>query len=120
MSKCSQSIANSLCNKSKDLSFLECFTKHKNSIACPSLLSCRIEEKSIEQLDYIMSSIEKNIYLSACPGSGKTETLALKCAYEFIRWNSVGGIAVLTFTSCAASVISDRVSQFTGKSNCPF
>ena len=76
----------------------------------------RIEEKTDEQLDYILSPIDQCIYLEACAGSGKTEVLGLKAAYEICRWSSrQTGIAVLTFTNEATATIADRVSSFYGK-----
>lgn len=76
----------------------------------------RIEEKTDEQLDYILSPIDQCIYLEACAGSGKTEVLGLKAAYEICRWRSrQTGIAVLTFTNEATATIADRVSSFYGK-----
>ena len=76
----------------------------------------RIEEKTDEQLDYILSPIDRCIYLEACAGSGKTEVLGLKAAYEICRWRSrQTGIAVLTFTNEATATIADRVSSFYGK-----
>lgn len=76
----------------------------------------RIEEKTDEQLDYILSPINQCIYLEACAGSGKTEVLGIKAAYEICRWRSrQTGIAVLTFTNEATATIADRVSSFYGK-----
>ena len=76
----------------------------------------RIAEKTDEQLDYILSPIDQCIYLEACAGSGKTEVLGLKAAYEICRWSSrQTGIAVLTFTNEATATIADRVSSFYGK-----
>ena len=76
----------------------------------------RIDEKTDEQLDYILSPIDQCIYLEACAGSGKTEVLGLKAAYEICRWSSrQTGIAVLTFTNEATATIADRVSSFYGK-----
>ena len=76
----------------------------------------RIEEKTDEQLDYILSPIDQCIYLEACAGSGKTEVLGLKAAYEICRWSSrQTGIAVLTFTNEATATIADRVFSFYGK-----
>ena len=76
----------------------------------------RIDEKTDEQLDYILSPIDQCIYLEACAGSGKTEVLGLKAAYEICRWSSrQTGIAVLTFTNEATATIGDRVSSFYGK-----
>ena len=60
----------------------------------------RIEGKTDEQLDYILSPIDRCIYLEACAGSGKTEVLGLKAAYEICKWRShKSGLAVLTFTN---------------------
>lgn len=60
----------------------------------------RINEKTDEQLDYILSPIDKCIYLEACAGSGKTEVLGIKAAYEISRWASQqSGLAVLSFTN---------------------
>ena len=76
----------------------------------------RIEEKTDEQLDYILSPIDRCIYLEACAGSGKTEVLGIKAAYEICKWQSKkNGIAVLTFTNEATATIADRVSSFYGK-----
>lgn len=76
----------------------------------------RIEEKTDEQLGYILSPIDRCIYLEACAGSGKTEVLGIKAAYEICKWQSKkNGIAVLTFTNEATATIADRVSSFYGK-----
>lgn len=76
----------------------------------------RIEEKTDKQLDYILSPIDQCIYLEACAGSGKTEVLGLKAAYEISKWKSYqSGIAVLTFTNEATATIADRVASFYGK-----
>jgi DNA helicase II / ATP-dependent DNA helicase PcrA len=82
---------------------------------CSDYECCRINEKSKQQLKYAKSGIDKNIFLTACPGSGKTEVVGLKAAYEIKQWNrNKGGIAVLTFTNNAANVIHERVCQFAG------
>ena len=76
----------------------------------------RIEEKTDEQLDYILSPIDQCIYLEACAESGKTEVLGLKAAYEICKWqSSQTGIAVLTFTNEATATIANRVASFYGK-----
>ena len=76
----------------------------------------RIEEKTNEQLDYIFSPLDQSIYLEACAGSGKTEVLGLKAAYEICKWGSgKSGIAVLTFTNEATATIANRVSAFYGR-----
>ena len=76
---------------------------------------CRIVEKTKKQLEYVLSPIADNIFLKACPGSGKTEVIGLKAAYEFQLWNQKNsGIAILTFTNNAADTIRERVQQFAG------
>ena len=76
----------------------------------------RIEEKTNEQLDYIFSPLDQSIYLEACAGSGKTEVLGLKAAYEICKWGSgKSGIAVLTFTNEATAAIASRVTAFYGR-----
>lgn len=76
----------------------------------------RIEEKTNEQLDYIFSPIDQCIYLEACAGSGKTEVLGIKAAYEICKWSSCkSGIAVLTFTNEATATIANRVTAFYGR-----
>ena len=86
---------------------------HRNMDTCKYFGHCRLMEKTDEQLDYILSPIDECIYLEACAGSGKTEALGIKAAYEICRWNSYNtGIAVLTFTNEATSTIADRISCF--------
>lgn len=86
---------------------------HRNLDTCKFFGRCRLTEKTDEQLDYILSPIDECIYLEACAGSGKTEVLGIKAAYEICRWNSYNtGIAVLTFTNEATSTITDRISCF--------
>ncbi len=86
---------------------------HKCNGKCKLLGECRIEEKTDKQLDYILSPIDKCIYLEACAGSGKTEVLGMKAAYEILRWQSKNtGIAVLTFTNDATDTIANRISTF--------
>ncbi len=80
---------------------------------CKYFGQCRLTEKTDEQLDYILSPIDECIYLEACAGSGKTEVLGMKAAYEICKWTSYNtGIAVLTFTNEATATIADRVSCF--------
>jgi hypothetical protein len=88
--------------------------EHSKCNNCRARGSCRVNEKTDEQIDYILSSVEKSIFLKACPGSGKTEVVAMKAAYEISRWNKNGGIAILSFTNNAADVIADRVAEFYG------
>jgi len=85
-----------------------------NSV-CQAKGSCCVSEKSEHQLSYVVSSIQKNIFVEACPGSGKTEIIALKAAYEYQDWPSSNkGIAILTFTRNSAEVITERVTQYAG------
>jgi len=105
-----------ICNKSPEISPSECrATIRATNPLCYDYDTCRIERNSGEQLDYALSSIEDCVFLEACPGSGKTEVVGLKAAYEMSKWEkAAGGIAVLTFTNNAADVIGERVSQFFG------
>ena len=81
---------------------------------CQTNGRCRVKEKTDQQIDYIFSSIEASVFLKACPGSGKTEVVAMKAAYEISKWKLNGGIAILSFTNNAADVIHNRVSEFMG------
>lgn len=105
-----------VCGKPGGLSLIKCHaTLGKKKPLCNEYGKCRISEKSEPQFNYAFSEVDKNIFLKACPGSGKTEVVGLKTAYEIKRWDKeVGGIAVLTFTNNAADVISERVLQFAG------
>jgi DNA helicase-2/ATP-dependent DNA helicase PcrA len=68
---------------------------------------------SDEQLIYILYDLNQSSYLKACPGSGKTEVIGVKVAYEISRWNDVNsGIAILSFTRSAAKEVRDRISIF--------
>lgn len=80
---------------------------------CVKFEKCRICEKTDEQLDYILSPHDQCTYLAACAGSGKTEVLGMKAAYEICRWDdNKTGIAILTFTNEAANTIEERVRLF--------
>lgn len=81
--------------------------------SCKKYGECRIQEKTDEQLNYILSPYDKYTYLEACAGSGKTEVLGMKAAYEMCKWNqNNAGIAVLTFTNEAAMTVTDRIASF--------
>lgn len=70
---------------------------------------------SEEQLDFILHPINEACYLKACPGSGKTEVVGIKAAYEIAEWRDYfRGIAVLSFTKNAAKEIADRIKLFGG------
>ena len=108
-------LAFAVCGKPKDISFDKCHASGKQNPLCTNSDKCRIAEKTEEQLGYIFTSNSENTFLTACPGSGKTESVGLKAAYEIKQWNrKPGGIAVLTFTNSATDVIADRVTQFAG------
>jgi len=71
---------------------------------------CRL---SLEQLQYINHRLGIPCYVEACPGSGKTEVVGIKAAYEFAAWpHRHSGIAVLTFTRNAAKEIRKRVNEY--------
>lgn len=108
--------AREVCRKPQGLSPDDCHSSiGKNNPLCNEHDCCRIKEKTEDQLEYALSSIDKDIFLKACPGSGKTEVVGLKASYEIKRWHKrVGGIAILTFTNNAADVIRNRISQFAG------
>src|SRR5690606_7661326 len=68
---------------------------------------------SEEQLDFILHPINEACYLKACPGSGKTEVVGIKAAYEISDWNDkFTGLAVLSFTKNAAKEIADRINKY--------
>ncbi|MBS7528457.1 ATP-dependent helicase [Fusibacter paucivorans] len=111
------SIAEILCGKDKDISCDECFKVGKSHI-CKNHNKCRISEKTEKQMEYVLSSINKCFYLEACPGSGKTEVVGMKAAYEINNWKqNSSGIAILTFTNEATNVISNRINEFSSKQN---
>ncbi|MCT8858507.1 UvrD-helicase domain-containing protein [Shewanella xiamenensis] len=66
-----------------------------------------------EQLNYVNSSIEKHVYLEACPGSGKTEVVAAKVAKEIESWKKYpSGLAALSFANSATDELSSRVARY--------
>jgi len=75
-----------------------------------------LEKKlSEEQLDFILHPLDTPVSLKACPGSGKTEVVGIKAAYEIAEWKSrFSGIAILSFTKTAAKEITNRVKKFSG------
>lgn len=109
-------LANKICNKPESIPIKECHESWgRTNPLCYEHENCRILEKSPEQIEYVFSPDRENVFLKACPGSGKTEVVGLKAAYTIREWQrQPGGLAVLTFTNNAADVISQRVSQFTG------
>jgi DNA helicase-2/ATP-dependent DNA helicase PcrA len=72
---------------------------------------------SEEQLDFILHPIKTPCYLKACPGSGKTEVVGIKAAYDIKEWeDKFAGVAVLSFTKNAAKEISERIKKYGGSS----
>ncbi len=89
----------------------ECDGKLKHR--CLELSTSFINNLNDDQLRYITSSIDENIFLKACPGSGKTEVLGIKSAYEINSWEKKHrGIAILTFTNSAEDEIRNRVEMY--------
>ena len=105
-----------LCKKSGDTSNpLEC--EGKLCAKCHLDGYCNATHLSEKQHAYIDSDIYSSIYLKACPGSGKTEVLGVKCAIEFERWSKANsGIAVLTFTNSAEDEMKSRISLYSSQS----
>lgn len=113
--KLQEEISKVVCAKPDNITCEECFKMAKGQI-CRGYKQCRISEKTEEQLEYVLSSIQENVFLKACAGSGKTEVVGLKTAYEIKKWKECNsGIAVLSFTNDSTEVIKDRVSRFVGK-----
>lgn len=74
-----------------------------------------IERLTEEQLIFITHDINTPSYLEACPGSGKTEVVGLKTAFEIIDWKEkYSGIAIVSFTNNAANEINKRASKYVG------
>lgn len=91
-----------------------CNGKLKNK--CMADGYCNLLHLTQKQLDYVESDINRSIYLNACPGSGKTEVIAVKYSYETQKWmRPCSGIAVLTFTNSAENEIRDRINSFSPK-----
>lgn len=87
----------------------------KCSKVCIELGKSIINNLNENQIEYILSSIEEHIFLDACPGSGKTEVLAIKAVCEIKKWNKQSKkIAVLTFTNSAEDEIKLRINKYLG------
>lgn len=70
-----------------------------------------------EQLGYMKTSLQENVYLRACPGSGKTEVIAAKVAQAIGSWNCFpSGIAILTFSNSATNELKNRLFSNMGES----
>jgi len=92
--------------------------KLKNKIYkrfCIKYTDINIERLTKEQLQFIAQGIKQNCYLEACPGSGKTEVVGLKAAYEINNWKQkFSGIAIVSFTNTAAKEIENRARKYAG------
>jgi len=74
-----------------------------------------IERLTQEQLEFITHDINVPCYLEACPGSGKTEVVGIKAAFELIDWKAnFSGIAIVSFTNNASSEIEKRAKYYAG------
>ena len=66
-----------------------------------------------EQVNYIYYNVNSSTYLEACPGSGKTEVIGIKTAFEIARWKQPNnGIVVTTFTTSAARELNSRIYKY--------
>lgn len=89
--------------------------KEKIKLRLPNIPADKIEELSDEQASFIVIPMNQSVYLKACPGSGKTEVVGLKAAYEIADWKEeYSGLAVLSFTKNATKEITERISKYSG------
>lgn len=80
---------------------------------CKYLKKSFIQNMNDNQVQYVTTEMRKNIFLKACPGSGKTEVLAIKIAYEVKQWKEKNrGLAILTFTNSAENEIVNRIDCY--------
>lgn len=101
-----------LCKKEKCHSELLTCDGKQNS-RCKRLGKSFIHNMNEGQIEYVTSQLWKNIFLKACLGSGKTEVLAIKVAYEKEQWKlKAQGFAVLTFTNSAEKEINSRLDYY--------
>lgn len=101
-----------LCKKEECHSELSACDGKQNS-RCKQLGKSFILNMNAGQIDYVTSQMWKNTFLKACPGSGKTEVLAIKVAYEKEQWKlTTQGFAVLTFTNSAEKEINSRLDCY--------
>lgn len=101
-----------LCKKEKCYSDLYVCDGKLNS-RCKQLGKSFIHNMNEGQVDYVTSQLRQNTFLKACPGSGKTEVLAIKVAYEREQWKlNNQGFAVLTFTNSAEKEINRRLDCY--------
>lgn len=75
-----------------------------------------LEERIVENLNAeqrnIVKDCDNNLYVTACPGSGKTRTLTRKIGYLCNHYpNSMKKIIAITYTSRAAEEIQERLQK---------
>ncbi|HHQ6721972.1 TPA: UvrD-helicase domain-containing protein [Serratia fonticola] len=69
-----------------------------------------------EQQAYIKTPLNENVYLRACPGSGKTEVVAARITQAIRNWTQFpSGIAVLTFSNSATDELKERLVEYLGE-----
>jgi len=74
-----------------------------------------IERLTQEQMKFIVHDINLSCFIEACPGSGKTEVVGIKSAYELIDWgNNFVGLAIVSFSKNASKEIENRVKKYAG------
>ena len=65
-----------------------------------------------EQQAYMNIALEENVFLRACPGSGKTEVIAAMVSQAIRSWTRFpAGMAVLTFSNSATDELRERLSR---------
>jgi DNA helicase II / ATP-dependent DNA helicase PcrA len=67
-------------------------------------------ELTPEQMEVVRA--KGNTVVEACPGSGKTRTVAARLAYRMASWMDRGGLAVLSFTNVAEQEITNSLHEF--------
>lgn len=74
-----------------------------------------INRLTLEQLEFVVHDLDRCCDLEACPGSGKTEVVGIKAAYELIEWKSrFKGLAIMSFTNNASNEIGKRARKYAG------
>jgi len=67
-----------------------------------------LEDLNVEQKSVVQSN--ENLYVTACPGSGKTRVLTRKIAYQATKYiESLKKIIAVTYTNRAANEIKERL-----------
>lgn len=80
------------------------------------MMDNNLEERIVENLNAeqrnIVKDCDNNLYVTACPGSGKTRTLTRKIGYLCNHYpNSMKKIIAITYTSRAAEEIQERLQK---------